>query len=279
LLNVKNILVTGGSGFLGTHLVTALSSLGLNVIQYCYDIRDPIELDQDIDVVFHLAAVTSNRVFQEKPHYGYSVNVLSTLNILEFCKKKNALLVFTSTCGVYSSCCSGPIKEDFPIQSRDPYSHSKYLAEQICSYYSNNLSVRCVVLRLFNVFGHGQPDYFLISYLINRAKSGEEILLKSPHSVRDFIYVSDVVQALINAACYKDGEFNIFNIGSGAGIKVIDILKCIEQISKKKVKYKTDSKYNDSFPVAIADISNSKEELGWKPEITLLEGLRKTLFS
>ena len=169
-----------------------------------------------MDTVYHLAAVTDRQMFVENACEAYDVNVCGTLAVLHYCRKVGATCVMTSTSGVYNgSSESENLSESDEINPSNPYSLSKWLAEEVCKYESENMGVRTIILRLFNVFGYGQDSSFLIPYIVNCLIAGEKMNLRMPEATRDFVYIDDVVEALLKAGQIRDTYFDVFNIGSG----------------------------------------------------------------
>lgn len=194
---MKSALVTGSEGFIGKSLIKELrrnniQMIGLDKVSG-KDITkwSDIEPLPKIDVVFHLAALTFIPFCLRNPREVYEINLLGTLNILEYCRKFNAKLVYASSY-VYGTPEYLPIDEKHPLQAENPYTRSKIIAEKLCKSYHEDYNINIVILRPFNVYGPGQRSDFLIPLIIKQIKGNNKIQLKDPKPKRDFIYVKDI---------------------------------------------------------------------------------------
>ncbi|HJH26327.1 MAG TPA: hypothetical protein C5S37_06010 [Methanophagales archaeon] len=287
-LNGKRILVTGSSGFVGKNLVEELKRQDAEVLTLAdhdgrrIDIRDQqrvmriINKIRNIDIVYHLAAITSVPFSFENPRETYDVNVLGTLNILELCRSCNADKIVFASSYVYGQPQYLPIDEEHPLQPTNPYARSKILGEELCRAYNTDFGVKCIILRPFNIYGVGQNKNFLIPSIIAQLRY-EKIELKDPEPKRDFIYISDIIEAYINAVEFK-GDFEVFNIGYGKSYSVKEIIDKIVYLYGKdvKVKYSGERRKNEIMDT-IANIKKAKEKLGWKPRVEIDKGLSNIL--
>ena len=283
-LNGKRILVTGSSGFVGRNLVEELKRHNVEVVTLTdlkakrVDIRDwkKIKEIMDIDIVYHLAAITSVPFSFENPGETYDVNVLGTLNILELCRSCNADKIVFASSYVYGQPQYLPIDEKHPLQPTNPYARSKILGEELCRAYNTDFGVKCIILRPFNIYGVGQSKNFLIPSIIAQLRYGK-IELKDPEPKRDFIYISDVIDAYIKAGEFK-GNFDVFNIGYGKSYSVKEIVDKIIYLYGKdvKVKYSGERRKNEIMDT-IANIKKAKEKLGWKHSVEIDNGLSNIL--
>ena len=289
-LNGKRILVTGSSGFVGKNLVEELKRQDADVLTLTdhdgrrIDIRDQQRVEAiinkirniDIDIVYHLAAITSVPFSFENPGETYDVNVLGTLNILELCRSCNADKIVFASSYVYGQPQYLPIDEKHPLQPTNPYARSKILGEELCRAYNTDFGVKCIILRPFNIYGVGQSKNFLIPSIIAQLRYGK-IELKDPEPKRDFIYISDVIDAYIKAGEFN-GDFDVFNIGYGKSYSVKEIVDKIIYLYGKdvKVKYSGERRKNEIMDT-IADIKKAKERLGWKPSVEIDKGLGNIL--
>ena len=287
-LNGKRILVTGSSGFVGKNLVEELKRQDADVLTLTdhdgrrIDIRDQqrvmriIKEIRDVDIVYHLAAITSVPFSFENPRETYDVNVLGTLNILELCRSCNADKIVFASSYVYGQPQYLPIDEKHPLQPTNPYARSKILGEELCRAYNTDFGLKCIILRPFNIYGVGQNKNFLIPSIIAQLRYGK-IELKDPEPKRDFIYISDVIDAYIKAGEFN-GDFDVFNIGYGKSYSVKEIVDKIIYLYGKdvKVKYSGERRKNEIMDT-IADIKKAKEKLGWKPGVEIDNGLSNLL--
>ena len=259
------ILVTGGCGFIGGHLVDALISLNYEVIviddcsanneQFYFndkatyykfsicDLDKLIEVSQNCNFCFHLAAESRLQDSITNPRRAVDVNVGGTLNILEACRKnKIDGLVFSSTSSVYGLTDILPITEDQKENCLNPYASTKYAAELLIKNYNKLYGIKACILRYFNVFGERAPvtgQYALVTGIFLRQnKNGEPLsIVGSGLQERDFIYVKDIVSANIMClqkwnVCENITKADIFNIGSG---KTINILTLASKISDNHI--------------------------------------------
>lgn len=280
-LNGKRILVTGSNGFVGRHLVEELKRQDVEVVTLTdqngnrIDVRDwqKIKEIDDIDMVYHLAAVTYVPISFENPKETYDVNVLGTLNILELCRLRDVEKIIFLSSYVYGQPQYLPIDEKHLLQPTNPYARSKVLGENLCKAYYEDYSLKCVILRPFNIYGKGQLDNFLIPFILKQLVKGK-IELNDPEPKRDFIYISDVIDAYIKAGEF-DKDFEIFNIGYGKSYSVKEIVNKLIKIHGKDVKvhYK-DERRKSEIMDTIADIKKAKVNLFWKPKISIDEGLK-----
>jgi len=275
----KKVLVTGVSGFIGSHLANQLGKLGADVIGA--DISSGIDITDwdrvkgfgDIDFIYHLAAKTYIPSTVEDPRQTYLTNLGGTLNMLELGKKNRITRFIFASSYVYGPPQYLPIDENHPINPTNPYNRSKALGEELCRAYYEDYGLKSVILRAFNIYGEGQGDNFLIPTILKQT-AGDEIVLKDPEPRRDFLYVKDAVEAYIRAAEYSGSDFEVFNIGSGVSYSVDEIVRKIVAISGRRVRVKyLYQRREQEVMNTVADISKAKEKLGWEPKFNLEEGL------
>ena len=283
-LNGKRILVTGSSGFIGRNLVAELKRHNVEVITltdpegHRIDVRDWQKIQEitDIDIVYHLAAKMYVPFSFENPRETYEVNALGILNILELCRLANVEKIIFASSYVYGQPQYLPIDEKHPLHSTNPYAKSKILGEELCRAYNTDFGVKCIILRPFNIYGPGQDKNFLISSIIAQFRTGK-IELKDPEPKRDFVYISDILDAYIKAGEFNE-NFEVFNIGYGKSYSVKEIVDKIVHLYGKEVKvtYKYERRKNEIMDT-VADIRKAKKLLGWKPKTSLAKGIEKCL--
>ena len=283
-LKGKRILVTGSSGFIGKNLVEELKRHNAEVVTLTYpegkkiDMRDwqKIKKREDIDMVYHLAAKTYVPFSFENPRETYEVNVLGTLNLLELCRLRDVEKIVFVSSYVYGQPRYLPIDEEHPVQPTNPYMRSKVFGEELCRAYNIDFGIKCIIFRPFNIYGVGQSRDFLIPSIIAHLRYGK-IELKDPEPKRDFIYISDIIDAYIKAGEFK-GNFEVFNIGYGKSYSVKEITEKIVQLYGKDVKinYKNERRKNEIMDT-VADIRKAKEKLGWEPSVDIDAGLKSML--
>ena len=291
-------LITGGAGFIGSKLVDFLVSEGHdvtiidnspenkgpnrlmnpNVRNEPLDIRDIDKIEhlfQNIDCVFHMAALISVQESINNPIETSQVNILGTSNILECCRRSSvSRVVFSSTSAIYES-SNTSISETNPKNCLSPYATSKICGEELMRLYHNLYGLEVIILRYFNVFGPGQksdgPYAPVMATFMERSRKSQPLIITGNGlQSRDFVHVSDVVKAnYIAATCHKSHcNGNVYNVGSGQSFKIIDIAQSIS----KNIVY---------IPIregevlqSTADVTKIKEELGWVPEMDLLMWLQ-----
>lgn len=273
------ILVTGSRGFIGRHLLTRLRHEGTEVSELNSDVREIRGFSHPVRAVVHLAAISDPDRFRLEPAEAYSVNVLGTLAVMEFCKVSGAACILASTCGVYQANVDGvPITESSPAAPVTPYGVSKLLAEQVAESYARRYLLSVTVLRLFNVYGIGQRTSFLIPEILSSLRSGQSPVMNNPHAVRDFVYVDDVVEAILLAIKRPRPDYSVFNIGSGRGIKVMEAARIASRIFQKAALLlekppNAHEEFGQRPDIYIADITQAMDGLRWKPHHSLEEGL------
>ncbi len=298
------ILITGGAGFIGSNLarfltlkdckVRAIDNLSTGKMENLNGIIERIDFFQaditkerilerifkDIDHVIHLAAVTSVQKSLEEPELTFRVNIEGTKNILKLSEKFNVRkFIFASSCAIYGNPKKLPVSEDCEPSPLSPYAESKVSGEKTCFEFLRK-GIDIVILRFFNVFGPKQdadsPYSGVISRFIKKILKGESpVIYGDGEQTRDFIYVDDVLSA-IERALFSKTETKVFNIGSGKRYSVNQIFEILKRISDFKGKPEFKEERKGEVRHTLADISRAQMELGWKPEISIEEGLKRT---
>ena len=293
-------LVTGGAGFIGGHLVERLVKQDWDVIVFDsferasletlktlpseaefrrIDIRDLKSMKRyvdDVDVIFHLAALTDVVESEVKKDEYWNVNVMGTENVLKIAKDVSAKLVFTSSAAVYGE-LSDVAREDLKPNPISFYGATKLEGEKLCMRYHEEYGTDIVVLRLFNVFGE-RAKGGVVKIFLERAREGKPLIIYGDgEAVRDFIYVGDVVDALIKAALSEKASGRILNIGSGKPTKVRELAEVVAKETGVKIIYESERRGEIKF--SLADISLAKKLLNWNPKIYLIDWIRSSLRS
>lgn len=277
----KRILITGGSGFIGAHLVKKFADNNYEVTNFDVmeppyplsptmkfikgDIFDSKSIEKAVDscdVVVHLVGLPDSAVAQANPVKSFQLNVVSLQNVLDACRKfGNKKIVFPSSAAIYGITEDLPIKENFPLNPTVIYSWHKLLCEKMIQGYQKNYGIDYVILRFFNVYGKGNEG--VIGIFIDKAKKGEMINSYGPFQYRDFIYAGDVVEAVYRAVAYEKAVNRIINIGSGKGVQIRDILNIVCELfpHAKWNEKKADFMMYDS----IADITLARILLDFNP--------------
>ncbi len=282
-MSTNNILVTGASGFIGQALVAQLQQQNFNVLQFNRkegnDILDKEKLkaysDADIQHVVHLAGATFVPHSWEDPELFLQTNLIGTTNVLELCRHNNCSLTYISAY-LYGLPETLPIKEDSRIYPNNPYALSKHLAEQTCQFYAENFGLTISCLRLFNVFGPGQNDNFLIPFIIQQIvdSTTDSVTVKNLDPKRDYVYLKDVVAAIVKSVVSKSKKFGVYNIGSGVSLSVKEVIQTILEVanSQKTISSKNEMRPNEIMDT-IADIQKAKAELDWEPSFSFKQGI------
>ncbi|HMN33295.1 MAG TPA: GDP-mannose 4,6-dehydratase [Chitinophagaceae bacterium] len=310
MLSNKHILLTGGAGFIGSHLANALLELGnkVTVIDnfdpfYSKEIKlkniqslvqntnfkfqemDIREMDQlqthcneSYDMIVHLAAKAGVRPSIENPLEYQSVNVAGTQNLLEFAKiKKINHFVFASSSSVYGVNPHVPWKEsDYVLNPISPYASTKISGELLGHVYSHLYNIRFVALRFFTVFGPRQRPDLAIHLFTKKIMNGEPINMFGDGSTRrDYTYVDDIVSGIIGACTYDEKMFEVFNLGNSQTVTLNEMISTIENtLSKKAIIHQMPEQPGD-VPITFSDITKAKEKLNFNPQTSLKEGVEK----
>jgi nucleoside-diphosphate-sugar epimerase len=290
---MKKVLVTGGTGFIGSHLCDYLSKKNLFV--YCLDLKKKKEeswikkntkkiriiyLDilnkrkledivSKISCIFHLAAEISIPLSYKNPKKFIKTNILGTYNLLELAKKFNKEIIVTSTSETYGSGIQFPMTEEHRLHAQSPYAASKIAADQMALSFFNSYNCKVKIIRPFNCFGPRQSTRAIIpNMIIQMLKNKKNIEVGNINTERDFTFIDDLCQAYY--ILYRKNFYGkIFNIGSGKSIKIFDIFKKLKQI----IKYKNDLKIDNSrlrpkkseVSKLLACNKNIKKISSWKP--------------
>jgi nucleoside-diphosphate-sugar epimerase len=276
----RNILVTGSTGFVGQVLVHRLEQRGDIVHNFARSIGNDILdkgvfrpfMEKGIVAVFHLAGLTFVPDSWGNSAEFYSVNCLGTQHALEFCRAVGAHMIYISAY-VYGVPQYLPIDERHPVVPNNPYSHSKWLGEELCRFYANNMGVKATVLRGFNLYGPGQDNRFLLPWIIMQAKEGKKIVVKDDTPRRDYIHVDDFVGACILAMQTSD-QFRIFNVGSGYSLSVREIIEAVIRTAGNSVGWSCTGEVRpNEITDTVADCRVIYRDLGWRASKTLAESL------
>jgi nucleoside-diphosphate-sugar epimerase len=273
---MSKILITGSNGFVGKQLCKALKLLNYEVIELpssAGDIMDPKTWENipSCNSVIHLAAKTFVPDSWKYPDLFLQTNTLGTERALEYCRKYGARMIFISSY-LYGNPSSLPISENAAIYTPNPYALSKKTAEDFCRFYADAFQVNTIILRPFNLYGYGQSENFLIPEIILQVLKGNEIHVKDLEPKRDYIFITDFIDAII--CSIEMNKFEIFNIGSGMSYSVAEIIQMIQDICGTKLPVISSSeKRRAEIMDTIADISKAKELLNWIPSTTMYEGL------
>lgn len=303
----RRVLVTGGAGFIGSHLVDQLLRQGWEVtvldnlsngkrshverfsqnssVRFIEgDVADPTLMrrlirDCEPEVVYHLAALHFIPFCIANPFETLRTNVLGTQALLDVIPNSSVRkLVFTSTGDVYSDKPSPHTEED-PTGPQNVYGQSKLWCEQLLDLSRNHITgVSLLVARLFNVYGPRETNPHVVPEIIELLRKGDVLPLGNVDARRDYVYCSDVAEALIRIAMYE-GNLNVFNVGTGRETSVHEIVHVLGQILDRDLFVTRDEKRFRKIdrPHLCADTSRLFTEVGWVPNIGIAEGLKELL--
>lgn len=289
------ILITGINGFIGLHLADKLLErghliVGIGRTKECKvpDIKTYYEgtvLDKkllekaikDVEIVIHLAAITSHKEIVDKKSKAIATNLLGTKNVLNiFSNSKARKFLYASTGKVYGKVLYLPITENHPTNPLNILGKSKLEVEKLIGSYESDKK-EFLIFRIFNVYGQGQNQNFLISTILKQLSNGkDEIVLGDMEAKRDYIYIDDLVSAFV-LAIESEGQpgLSIYNICTGKGSSALQIVDMISKIKGARIKIRVDQnlKRSDEAKDEYGSFEKAQRYLGWKPKISLREGL------
>lgn len=274
---MTSLLVTGASGFVGTNLIRHLYRLGHDVHEVSRQTGDIAQRETwsrfpPCEFVIHLAANTFVPASWDQPTEFLSTNLLGTSQALEYCHQHGAKLVLLSSY-LYGNPAKLPISEDHPLSPTNPYALSKDFAEQLCAFYKVANEVDSIILRPFNIYGPGQSSNFLIPSILRQITTEDRISVMSLTPRRDYVYVDDVVSAIVAALAYE-GKHRCFNIGYGQSYSVNELISIMQTIWGTNLPIlSSDIKRPHEILDTVADISLAENELGWSPQFAMSDGL------
>ena len=303
------ILVTGGAGFIGSHLVEKLLAADHKVVivDDFNDFYDPqikqaniagfekdvtvcrVDLRENdsvqsvfgrekVDAIVHLAARAGVRPSIQSPRLYYDTNVIGTLHLLEAARVTGIeRFIFASSSSVYGASRTVPFSEDEHLtQTLSPYGATKIGGEFLCSTYSHLYHMRVVALRYFTVYGPRQRPDLAIHQFTRQIHAGQPIDQFGDGSTRrDYTYIDDIIQGTMAALDYEGPMYDVFNVGESQTIQLKDLVLAIENAVGKKAKINRLPEQPGDMPHTYADISKARKLLGYNPTTKLNEGLPK----
>ena len=293
-------LVTGGAGFIGSHVVARLLALGhpvtiLDNLTSGYrqnlnpaarfvegDIRDPEAVRRAMDgarMVFHLAASVGNTRSINDPISDSEINVMGTLRVLEAARELGVRkVVSSSSAGIFGELKTMPIREDHPIDPDTPYGASKLASEKLCLAYAKLFPMECVCLRYFNVYGVNQRyDAYgnVIPIFAQLALRGQTLTIHGDgEQTRDFVNAEDVAQANVNAAL-ATGVSGAFNIGSATRITINELVRLMRKVSGLDIAVTHGPQRPGDVRHSLADVSAASQAFGFRPSVPFEDGLAR----
>ncbi len=306
-LKEKKILLTGGAGFIGGHLVSrllenlaevfvvdikilpnslfALESLSKKVQLKSIDVRDKQKIlklfkENDFDYVLHLAAVASVISSYENPSLTLETNIMGTVNVLEAARKSNSIkgIIVASSDKAYGK-TSKAYTEDSPLNGQDPFGVSKSSADLICQAYYKTYGIPVAVTRFSNVYGEGDLHFDrLIPEICKAIIKNEELRIRSDGTfIRDYIYIKDVVNGyMVLLNNIEDIKGEAYNFSSLDSLSVLEVVGKVNSLIDKKLNYKIVNNSKNEIPYQHLDDSKIRS-LGWKPTHSLVSTLKSIM--
>lgn len=305
----KNAVVTGVAGFIGSHLADLLLENGFSVIGIdnmrtgnFQNITEPMKhsnfqflkedicnkkfpdlIKEDVDIIFHLAAISSVKLSIENPILVNDTNVQGTINVLEMARKRDVKrIVLSSSAAVYGNPDSLPVREETPLDPLSPYATSKISAENHCISYGNLYGIAPTIFRYFNVYGPRQEDSEysgVIPIFINQGLQNKDITVEGDGTqTRSFIFVEDVAKATYLGSQLETGSEHILNLSGSASISILDLAHMVKELlpdSTSSIVH-CDAREGD-VKDSIGSMERTSDVLGFSPTIPFKTGLDRTV--
>lgn len=310
-LQGTRVLVTGGAGFIGSHLVQLLLAAGAQVRVFVHynslnhrgfidmlssdeqsgvdvvkgDLRDPYTVGhavKNIDVVFHLGASIAIPYSYQSPADVVQTNILGTLHVAQAAVDAGvSTFIHTSTSEVYGTAQSVPMDEFHVLQGQSPYSASKIAADKVIESFYCSYGLPAKTIRPFNAYGPRQSMRAVIPTIINQALHRPAVTLGNLTSTRDFTFAEDTARAFLHAAEADAGFGEVFNAGSGFEISIGDLAaRIVTAVGRDIPIQSTDTRLRaprSEVNRLLSDSSKAFQVLGWKPQVNLQHGLERTI--
>lgn len=307
-LKRKNVLVTGGAGFIASHLVDLLVEKDAEVTvidnlkdgkienlkkskdKICFkkvDVRDydglhDVIKEKGIEIIFHFAANANVPYSVEDPKYDFETNAGGTFNVLRSCMNNNIKkVVYASSAAAYGEPEYIPIDEEHPTNPISPYGASKLVGEKLGFAYYHTYGIPFVTMRIFNTYGPRQLRYVMLDFLEKLKRNPKKLeVLGTGEQVRDYCYVTDTAKVFMLAAENENAVGEVFNIAGGNPISIKELAALMVRtlgFEKNTDIYYTGKSWKGDIVNLVADISKLKNKIGFKPEIKLNEGISKLM--
>ena len=307
-LKGKKVVVTGGAGFIGSHLVESLLRLGAKVL--VFDNFDPFYGNKEENlagisdqprlkvvrgnildaeqvrtimkgthVVFHLAAQAGIRYCIADPRKAHEVNVTGTLNVALAAKEAGVRkLVYASSSSIFGKPMRVPIAEDHPLIPTSIYGATKLAAEKYCMSLGETMGIGVTCLRYFSVYGpRGRPDQEVTAFTSTVTRGESPVIYGDGTQSRDFTFVSDIVSATVLSALMEEAEGKIMNVGYGRETRITEVARRILDHFHSDLDIDFRQGYAGDFPRTLCDNRRAKDLLSWRPQVDFREGLEQYL--
>ncbi|WP_136601154.1 NAD-dependent epimerase/dehydratase family protein [Salinigranum halophilum] len=302
----EHVLVTGGAGFVGSHVTSTLQERGAEVTVldntfagerqnvpegvefHEVDIRDKdtvldVVEETDPSIIIHLAAIHYIPYCNENPEEAFDVNVVGTRNILEAARELSTLerIVYASTAAVYPP-RSEPHAEMDETNPMDIYGRTKLVGEDLVELFATETGVPCVATRLFNVYGPTETNPHLIPAIVEQLDEDDDthtVELGNLTPKRDFVYAGDVAEAIVTVAAEFEGEYRAYNVGTGDAYSVRGVVEEVSDALGEDIEITQDEERvrESDRPFLCADTKRIEQETSWKSETAFVDGLRELL--
>lgn len=309
-----NVLVTGADGFIGSHLSEHLFALGANVTALCLynasgrcgwldttppavrrrltivqgDVRDAAfvrRLVAERDMVFHLAALTATSQSYVAAQSYVDTNITGTLNVLEAAREHGVgRVVHASTCEVYASAAGVPIGEQHPLQGRSPAAASRIGADMLAQAFAQSFELPLAILRPFDTFGPRQSERAVIPTVIRQAldPAVPSIAVRDLRPIRDFTFVGDIVTAFLALGAAREVELGrVYNAGSGRRLRISEVVETVRRLAGTDKSVITEAAparpSRSEVAELVADATALARLTGWRPQVSLEDGLARTV--
>ena len=310
MLSEKNILITGGAGFIGSHLFEKLIERNNYVVvidnfndyypgkeqrfeelskeydQENYKLikgnllnkRVYSKIKMDIEIIFHLAAQAGVRYSIQHPSEVSNNNIVSTVNILDYARKNQVKrFIFASSSSVYGNPKYTPLDENHPKNPISPYAVSKLSCENYLDYYYREYNLPATALRFYTVYGpRGRPDMAIRKFFNLMMQDKEIMIYGDGEQKRDFTYVSDIIEGLILAAKSENSIGQVFNLGVSDPVSVNELIDLMYSITNKPRKVKYVEERKGDVAITYSDTTKANKILNYNPKVKIEEGLKRT---
>jgi GDP-mannose 4,6-dehydratase len=304
-MNKEKVLVTGATGFIGSHLVPKLIERDYDVYTleryvtgryvlgqtrsvktFFGDVKNHFAIKKIIHEihpsrVIHLAAVSPVAYSYDHPHEIIETNLIGTINLAEACLREIPYFkqfLFASTSETYGNGPT-PKTEETPQNPNSPYAVSKFACEKYLLYMQEAYDFPVTILRNFNTYGRKDNTHFIVERTIVQMLRGETVRLGDPTPIRDFEYVDDHVNSYLTCLENEKAKGEVFNFCTGRGVSIKQLVELIAELVdfKSEIVWDTIPKRPLDIKELVGDYSKAKKVLGWEPNFTLEEGLRRTI--